>query len=396
MSAPKLLVFSADSTYSGLARLPRMLKKSGFEVAVLCWNSAYLAKTCHLDQLFLLSKNSFLPFIRTMNSTRLLSQFVEVVKIWQPSIVIFGDEMTVAFAHHVIRQAAKFSTVLPTAVLELLKDSLGSPQFFDATLLKHKTLEVAYELGLRVPAIASVTMEEAAWQFAEKNGYPVVLKKSFSCAGVGVKVCQSEMEFSSSLPAFLPHPPSPIKAFIRKHLWRDWFPVEEALGLQQFIQGRIAMCPVVAIDGEVLTGFVAIKELTYSENGPSSVIRLVNCAEALATTAALIKQFQFTGFAVADFILEEGTEHAYLIEFNPRPGTVGHLGALVGSDLGAALFARISGQPWENQPFVEQEQLIALFPQEWRRDPNSDNLRQLYHDVPWDDPSLVKAYIASV
>lgn len=62
--------------------------------------------------------------------------------------------------------------------------------------------------------------------------------------------------------------------------------------------------------------------------------------------------------------------------------------------MGAALFAGLSGQDWEPQTIIEKEQLVALFPQEWRRDPSSENLHKIYHDVPWDDPELIRAYIA--
>jgi hypothetical protein len=36
---------------------------------------------------------------------------------------------------------------------------------------------------------------------------------------------------------------------------------------------------------------------------------------------------------------------------------------------------------------------IALFPQEWLRDPKSPHLASAYHDVPWDDPALLHALI---
>jgi hypothetical protein len=38
---------------------------------------------------------------------------------------------------------------------------------------------------------------------------------------------------------------------------------------------------------------------------------------------------------------------------------------------------------------------VALFPQEWVRDPNSQHLKAgVFHDVPWDEPDLVDAYVA--
>jgi hypothetical protein len=34
-----------------------------------------------------------------------------------------------------------------------------------------------------------------------------------------------------------------------------------------------------------------------------------------------------------------------------------------------------------------------LFPQEWLRDPSSPYLHSGYHDVPWDQPDLVRACV---
>ena len=36
--------------------------------------------------------------------------------------------------------------------------------------------------------------------------------------------------------------------------------------------------------------------------------------------------------------------------------------------------------------------IIALFPGEFWRDPNSDYLLSCHHDVPWEEPELINAY----
>jgi hypothetical protein len=40
---------------------------------------------------------------------------------------------------------------------------------------------------------------------------------------------------------------------------------------------------------------------------------------------------------------------------------------------------------------VTENNTIALFPQEWKRDPESPFLSSAYHDVPWDEPAVVSA-----
>ncbi|MGF1962913.1 MAG: hypothetical protein RMX99_025875 [Aulosira sp. DedVER01a] len=384
----RLLIFSIDTNFLGLARLPKALNKAGFEVAALCPVNAFLSKTRYLNQHF--------PLATTKNASKLIKQLVTTVQTWQPDMLIYGDETTVAFVHFIIHKLQNFLSVIPNPVLKLLKSSLGNPQFFAATLRKHRTLELAIELGLRTPTIARVAMPEQALQFVEANGYPVVLKKDFCWSGVGVKICRNESELLSAINDFLPHPPSLPKSFAKQLLQQDWFPKTEVLSIQQFIQGKTAMHPIVALDGEVLAGFVAIKELTCSETGPSSVIKLTNHAEMRATVLKLVKHFQFSGFASFDFLIDENTNYAYLVECNPRPVPICHLGARVGVDLCQSLFNTLSGHSLEPQLTVEREDLVALFPQEWRRDSNSSYLHQVYHDVPWDDVLLLKAYLTQM
>jgi hypothetical protein len=88
-------------------------------------------------------------------------------------------------------------------------------------------------------------------------------------------------------------------------------------------------------------------------------------------------------------MLEAHTENAYLIEINPRTTQVGHLALGAGRDLPAALYAALSGDSISASPKVTDKDTIALFPQEWMRDPASEFLRSGYHDVPWEEPVLV-------
>ncbi|HEX6495746.1 MAG TPA: hypothetical protein VF018_09700, partial [Acidobacteriaceae bacterium] len=62
-------------------------------------------------------------------------------------------------------------------------------------------------------------------------------------------------------------------------------------------------------------------------------------------------------------------------------------------DLAAAAFAAVTGVPVHPRPVVTAEQTIALFPQEWQRDPASPLIPGAYHDVPWDSPALVRAFV---
>ncbi|MEI9886226.1 MAG: hypothetical protein WDN08_06930 [Rhizomicrobium sp.] len=46
------------------------------------------------------------------------------------------------------------------------------------------------------------------------------------------------------------------------------------------------------------------------------------------------------------------------------------------------------------RPAATANPVIALFPQEWRRNPQSPWLSQAFLDVPWDDPGVLRALLA--
>ncbi len=79
---------------------------------------------------------------------------------------------------------------------------------------------------------------------------------------------------------------------------------------------------------------------------------------------------------------------------NSRATQIPHLALGPGHDLPAAAFAAVTGLPVRPRPAVTNEDTIALFPQEWNRDPASPLIRSgAYHDVPWESPPLVRAFI---
>ena len=101
------------------------------------------------------------------------------------------------------------------------------------------------------------------------------------------------------------------------------------------------------------------------------------------------RRLHLSGWHGFDFMLEAHSGNAYLIEINPRITQVGHLALGPGHDLPAAFYAALSGSPVQEAPKVTDKDTVALFPQEWIRDPGSEFLRSAYHDVPWEEPALV-------
>jgi hypothetical protein len=379
----KVLIIAIDRERTGLARLPKALKEAGFEVGILCFSNSFLAKTIHVDKSFF--------FTNGKSWFKLLASLLEAMD-WQPEFLIPGDEIAINFLLYVVELAKSHPELAPTPVLALINLSLGKPERLKSILLKDVAQGIVNKLGMRVPNDQVADTIEEALQFADTHGYPVVLKKDFAWNGMGVKICHQESELLQAWGKFRIKQPNRIKEYLRSLLKRDWYPKTQHLSIQEHISGQPAMYCLVAWAGEVVTGFAAIAERTHpGSTGPSSVVRFINHPEMAATASALIAHASFTGFAGLDFMISTADNQAYFLECNPRPIPIAHLGSIINNDLCIALHHKLHGQTLILPPDLIDNQTVAFFPNEWRRDPKSPWLTEAYHDVPWDDIPLFEA-----
>jgi hypothetical protein len=125
------------------------------------------------------------------------------------------------------------------------------------------------------------------------------------------------------------------------------------------------------------------------------VVEFLGLPEVRESTRRLYATLGVHGFAGAQFVVERDRGTPLLIEVHRRMIPATHSGALVGIDLAAALFAAQAGRPWDGPADLPDGPglRLALFPQEWYRDPDSAWLRSLPTDTPWHDPRLLEAML---
>ena len=181
----------------------------------------------------------------------------------------------------------------------------------------------------------------------------------------------------------------------RHLIWPALLRRQFVVNAQAFVDGKEATSAVACWKGEVLAAlhFEVINK--RSSSGPATVVRLIENAEMSAAAQKMARRLNLSGVHGFDFMLEEQTGNAYLIEINPRATQVGHLALGPGRDIPAALYAALSGDAVQPAPKVTEKETIALFPQEWIRDPQSPFLKSAYHDVPWEEPELVRDCVNS-
>ena len=383
-----VLIISFEDRRWGIARLPKVLQAAGFRVAALCPTDNTLAYTKYIERHFKL------PVAKSAH--RLAPAIHRAMQAWQPLLVIPSDEMVVALLH-ALRRDLRAGNKLgwPAAMIDVLERSMGEPAHHDAMLFKNDTQELARTVGVRVPEGSRVRTAAEAGEVAGRLGYPVILKQSFSSGGNGVKVCQTPEQLAAAYEQMAPRATNPLKIRLRGLLGRDWYPTPGRLWVQQHIVGNPAMYTFVALHGRMLAGFAGLPRTTLSATGPSTVVEFRAHPELAEASARMVAALGATGFVSFDFVIETATGKAFLLECNPRPNQVSHLGKRMGVDLCATLLAGLRAGPVASDaasaPLVANRcETITLFPHEWLRASDSPAFDTFHHDVPWDDATLLK------
>ncbi len=238
------------------------------------------------------------------------------------------------------------------------------------------------------------------WQAA--NGFPAVLKTDGSSGGYGVRVVANEVEAESARKK-LASPPGLARAVKRALINRNptflipaWKGASPAVNAQKFIPGAEVTSTAVCRRGEVLAVLTFEVLRVMYRGGPASVVRSVDNPAISAIIKKAAARLGISGFCGFDFIIEEGAGSPRLIELNPRATQTVHLRLGARRDAAGALFAAVAGKPASDPPGEIKSDIIALFPQEWIRDPASEFLRGGFHDVPWSEPALLEAIAAGV
>jgi hypothetical protein len=286
----------------------------------------------------------------------------------------------------------------------LIEYSLGSPEMYATIRSRAGVLQAAAELGIRTPATAALASEDELGKWC--NGSSAVLKADGTWGGSGVEIAHSPGE---ALAAYrrLAKPQGAGVTWKRLLVNRDPFAVwswrnREAplVTIQQFIAGRPANTMLACWKGEVLSSVTVEVICAQGATGAATVVRLIRNPEIERASRLLAQRLMLSGFHGLDFILEEGTGTAYLIELNPRCTQLGHLRLPGQGDLVGALVAALRGEnPRADGDAILSDTIlsdtvlsntVAFFPQAFLGNPRNPYLRRGYHDVPWEEPGLFR------
>jgi hypothetical protein len=382
------VLLATTSSYYPAARLVMALAEAGCRVDAVCPAAHALRVTSAVRHAHI---------YRGLAPLRSLARAIDASV---PDLIVSGDDLATQHLHALhAREQQKGNS--DSSLCALIGRSLGNAPSFSVVSQRGAFMELAWEQGVRVPPTQVVRNADDLRNWIAKMGLPVVLKANGTSGGDGVKVAHTGEEAERLLQK-LQAPPLLARATKRAlfdHdqtlVWPSLRRPPNTVNAQTFVAGREATSTVFCWNGAVLASLHFEVVNKASSAGHATVVRLVEHAEMSSAAERMVARLGLSGFCGFDFMLESTTGNAYLIEINPRATQVGHLSLGPGRDLSAALHAALTGQTPQPAAKITDKETIALFPQEWIRDPQSGFLQNAYHDVPWQEPALIRHCVSN-
>lgn len=260
-----------------------------------------------------------------------------------------------------------------------------------APMTRHDFLARAQAAG--APAVPCRVVEDALdldIAIAEL-GLPLVIKSDATWGGDGVAIVETREQARAALVALQPSRLRNLARAARRKrayfLSRALFPVAPRITAQRFVPGTPATSALACWQGRVVAAHHFDVAQSSGTTGPASVVRRTDCSQMQAAAATVAKTFDLSGLVGLDYI-RDAAGHVHLLEMNARAVPTSHLA--LADDLAFALLAA-AGLNAAPRASATDRTDIALFPREWLRDPASPWLKTAFHDVPWDDPAVVRA-----
>jgi carbamoylphosphate synthase large subunit len=384
---PTVLIATTSCWYP-TARLAMALSSAGCEVEMVCPTSHPASKTKAVRR------------IHVYRGLAPLASFARAIATTQPDFIVSGDDLATQHLHRLYARE-KRSGKTESPMCALIERSLGDPESFPVVNARAAFMDMAHHEGLRVPPTRVIRNIHDLRTWVARTGLPTVLKADGTSGGDGVRIAHTLTEaerFFKELQA----PPLLARAAKRALVdqdktlvWPSLLRRQPVVNAQALVAGRDATSAVICWKGAVLASLHFEVVNKASSRGHATVVRSIKNAEMSTAAETMARRLNLSGLYGFDFMLESETGNAYLVEINPRSTQVGHLSLGPGRDIPAALYAALSGKAVKASPKITEKDTIALFPQEWIRDAESPFLRLAYHDVPLEEPELIRDCVSN-
>lgn len=318
----------------------------------------------------------------------------------EPDLVVPTDETATSYLYRLYEEAPEIDQESTVVVRSLLRRSLGHPSNFSLYSSRTSFLEVAQAEGIPTVPTQDIPDRMALDRWLSSNSLPAVLKADETSGGEGVKIVCTRREAIRAWRKL--RAPLGVARVIKKtssehdpHHIIPWITRRRrTVSIQPFITGQDSNVAAACWKGELL-GAISMDVLrTWRPKGPAALVELSQDDQMIKAARAMVQRLNLSGLCGFDFIVEDGTGKAYLIELNARATQTCHLPYGVPRDLITSLVAALVGRPLPPTNDIRRRGIIALFPLAWQSGVTKEVLASTIQDIPWEEPLLVKAGLA--
>jgi hypothetical protein len=378
-AAPVPSVLIASTTWWAFpARLASACAARGFDVHAIVAADNPVAKTRAVRRMF-----AYAP----LRPIRALEQ---AMRESRAALVLPCDDRARAHLHR-LHGATRDASIRAT-----IETSLGAPGSFRVAERRSDLIGAARTLGLEAPETLTVADASGLDAALSRIGLPAVLKVDGTWGGFGVAIVRSEAQARAAFARFA-RPLSATRAIKRMLVDRDAFDVPlwlsgemPRVSLQRYVAGVPANSLSVCRGGRVLRTICVKTLLLQRPLGAAAAVQVIEHAGMRVAAEKLARRLDLSGFLGLDFLLGGDDGEARLVEMNARATPLAHLCFGAESDLIGGLAELAGGLATPARPRQAPRGVVAYFPQAWHSAPDSPYLTEGFHDVPWNEPELLK------
>jgi glutathione synthase/RimK-type ligase-like ATP-grasp enzyme len=365
------------------ARVSMALVNVGFRIATLSPRGHFVRKLRRTKEHF------------SYHTRPRFKSTIRAIERWSPDLLVCADDLAVRELQILHQRMVTSKDKMRGSISKLIETSIGPATSFPAMVNKSDLLTRAKIEGVRCPTTVVLPASRGLSSAPAELTYPTMVKADRSHGGRCVRMVSSAINLRTAVWELQIPYTWRLRRLIgallgSKTLCKLMIPLRRTISLQQFIKGRPSNRAVICWRGKVLAGISVEAVEVTEEFGPASVVRTIEHPEMALAAERMVKCLELSGFIGFDFILDS-SDQAWLIEMNPRATPICHFSLDDDTNLAGSLYRHLTGACPRSTSVTFGRGLIALFPNEIVRRASSEHLQFGQHDVPWEEPQLVRA-----